>query len=115
MATHDAWALVVCRLFAGGTPVLRATLSPREVSALSMLGKAVRPTVTVDQFLCSAPTVSSIGRRSGAMDGAVGSAVARRWTRFLSRQSTVRRWPWTKNGCGRNAPRARHREPRRHR
>ena len=44
MATHDAWALV-CRLFAGGTPVLRATLSPREVSALSVLGKTVRPAV----------------------------------------------------------------------
>lgn len=53
MTTHDAWALF-CRLFAGGTPVLRATLSPREVSALSMLGKAVRPTV-VDQFFVLCP------------------------------------------------------------
>ena len=53
MTTHDAWALF-CRLFAGGTPVLRATLSPREVSALSMLGKAVRPTV-VDQFFLLCP------------------------------------------------------------
>ena len=53
MTTHDAWALV-CRLFAGGTPVLRATLSPREVSALSMLGKTVRPTV-VDQFFVLCP------------------------------------------------------------
>ncbi|KAI5916473.1 hypothetical protein [Thauera sp. 2A1] len=53
MTTHDAWTLV-CRLFAGGTPVLRATLSPREVSALSMLGKAVRPTV-VDQFFVLCP------------------------------------------------------------
>ena len=53
MTTHDAWALV-CRLFAGGTPVLRATLSPREVSALSMLGKAVRPTV-VDQLFVLCP------------------------------------------------------------
>lgn len=50
MTTHDAWALV-CRLFAGGTPVLRATLSPREVSALSMLGKAVRPTVVDQSFV----------------------------------------------------------------
>lgn len=50
MATHDAWALV-CRLFAGGTPVLRATLSPREVSALSVLGKAVRPTVVDQSFM----------------------------------------------------------------
>ena len=53
MTTHDAWALV-CRLFAGGTPVLRATLSPREVSALSVLCKAVRPTV-VDQFFVLCP------------------------------------------------------------
>ena len=50
MATHDAWALV-CRLFAGGTPVLRSTLSPREVSALSVLGKAVRPTVVDQSFV----------------------------------------------------------------
>lgn len=50
MATHDAWALV-CRLFAGGTPVLRATLSPREVTALSVLGKAVRPTVVDQSFV----------------------------------------------------------------
>jgi hypothetical protein len=50
MVTHDAWALV-CRLFAGGTPVLLATLSPREVSALSMLGKAVRPKVVDQSFV----------------------------------------------------------------
>ena len=50
MATHDAWALV-CRLFAGGTPVLRSTLSPREVSALPVLGKAVRPTVVDQSFV----------------------------------------------------------------
>ena len=36
MAAHDAWALV-CRLFAGGTPVLRATLSLREAAALTVL------------------------------------------------------------------------------
>lgn len=50
MATHDTWALV-CRLFAGGTPVLRSTLSPREVSALPVLGKAVRPTVVDQSFV----------------------------------------------------------------
>lgn len=50
MATHDAWALV-CRLFAGGTPVLRSTLSPHEVSALPVLGKAVRPTVVDQSFV----------------------------------------------------------------
>lgn len=53
MAAHDAWALV-CRLFAGGTPVLRATLSPREIATLSVLGKAVKPT-TVDQSFVLCP------------------------------------------------------------
>jgi len=50
MATHDAWVLI-CRLFAGGTPVLRATLSPREASALAVLGKAVKPTVVDQSFV----------------------------------------------------------------
>lgn len=50
MAAHDAWALV-CRLFAGGTPVLRATLSPRDVAALSVLGKAVKPTMVDQSFV----------------------------------------------------------------
>lgn len=50
MAAHDAWALI-CRLFAGGTPVLRTTLSPRETSALSILGKVVKPTVADQSFV----------------------------------------------------------------
>lgn len=50
MAAHDAWALI-CRLFVGGTPVLRATLSPREASVLSAIGKAVRPTVVDQSFV----------------------------------------------------------------
>src|SRR6218665_1467168 len=50
MAAHDAWALV-CRLFAGGTPVLRNMLPPREVAALPVLGKAVRPTITDQSFV----------------------------------------------------------------
>ena len=50
MAAHDAWALI-CRLFAGGTPVLRAMLSPREAAALSILGKAVRTTVVDQSFV----------------------------------------------------------------
>ena len=53
MATHDAWALV-CRLFAGGTPVLRTMLSPNEIASLSVLGKAVKPT-TVDQSFVLCP------------------------------------------------------------
>ena len=50
MAAHDAWALI-CRLFAGGTPVLRATLSPRDIAVLPMLGKAVKPTVMDQSFV----------------------------------------------------------------
>ena len=50
MATHDAWTLI-CRLFAGGTPVLRATLSPREAATLSVLGKAVKPTMMDQSFV----------------------------------------------------------------
>ena len=53
MAAHAVWALV-CRLFAGGTPVLRTALSPRDVDALSVLGKAVKPT-TVDQSFVLCP------------------------------------------------------------
>ena len=53
MAAHDAWALV-CRLFAGGTPVLRTMLSPNEIASLSVLGKAVKPT-TVDQSFVLCP------------------------------------------------------------
>ncbi|MCI1193330.1 hypothetical protein MOJ79_15950 [Calidifontimicrobium sp. SYSU G02091] len=53
MATHDAWALA-CRLFAGGTPILRAALSPREIAALPALGQAVKPT-TLDQRFVLCP------------------------------------------------------------
>lgn len=52
MAVHDAWALA-CRLFARGTPVLRAALSPREIEAAAILGKAVKPTAMDQRFaLC---------------------------------------------------------------
>ncbi|MFZ5606555.1 MAG: hypothetical protein ACOY4A_04905 [Pseudomonadota bacterium] len=50
MSTHDAWALV-CRLFAGGTPILRAALSPREIAALPALGQAVKPTALDQRFV----------------------------------------------------------------
>ena len=50
MAAHDAWALI-CRLFAGGTPALRVTLSPRETVALAILGKAVKPTIMDQSFV----------------------------------------------------------------
>lgn len=50
MAAHDAWALV-CRLFAGGTPMLRASLSPREIGALPALGRAVRPAALDQRFV----------------------------------------------------------------
>jgi len=52
MAVHEAWSLV-CRLFSGGVPVLRAALSPAEVRAGELLGAALKPTVTNRTFaLC---------------------------------------------------------------
>jgi len=50
VAAHDAWALV-CRLFAGGTPVLHASLSPRELGTLPALGRAVRPAALDQRFV----------------------------------------------------------------
>lgn len=52
MAVHEAWSLV-CRLFAGGGPVMRGALSPAEVRATALLGAALKPTVTNRTFaLC---------------------------------------------------------------
>jgi hypothetical protein len=52
MAAHEAWSLV-CRLFSGGGPVLRAALSPAEVRASALLGPAIKPTVVNRSFaLC---------------------------------------------------------------
>nr|WP_259374583.1 hypothetical protein [Calidifontimicrobium sp. SYSU G02091] len=42
---------MVCRLFAGGTPILRAALSPREIAALPALGQAVKPTALDQRFV----------------------------------------------------------------
>ena len=52
MSVHKAWSLV-CRLFAGGSPVLRAALSQSEVRACALLGPAVKPTIVSRAFaLC---------------------------------------------------------------
>ena len=52
MSTHEAWSLV-CRLFAGGTPVFRGALSPAEIGACATLGPAIKPTVISRTFtLC---------------------------------------------------------------
>lgn len=52
MAVHEAWSLV-CRLFAGGGPVMRGALSPAEVRATALLRAALKPTVTNRTFaLC---------------------------------------------------------------
>lgn len=52
MASPDAWALV-CRLFSGGTPLSRSTLSPGEIAASSALGKAVKQAALNQTFtLC---------------------------------------------------------------
>ncbi|WP_299453845.1 hypothetical protein [uncultured Pigmentiphaga sp.] len=45
MSAHEGWQLL-CRLFAAGTPVLRATLSPGEVALLPHLGRAIQAAVT---------------------------------------------------------------------
>lgn len=50
MVVHEAWGLV-CRWFASGTPVLRATLVPRDAAMLSVLGRAVKPTVVDQSFV----------------------------------------------------------------
>jgi len=50
MATHEAW-MFACRLFAGGTPVLRATLSPREAALLPALGRAIKPAMVDQSFV----------------------------------------------------------------
>lgn len=52
MSAQDAWALA-CRLFVGGTPVFRHVLSAREIAAIKVLNKAVKPTAIQIQFtLC---------------------------------------------------------------
>ena len=52
MSAHEAWSLV-CRLFAGGTPVFQGALSPAEIRACSTLGSAIKPTVVNRTFtLC---------------------------------------------------------------
>ena len=47
---HTAWGLV-CRWFTSGTPVLRAMLVPRDAAMLSVLGRAVKPTVVDQSFV----------------------------------------------------------------
>jgi hypothetical protein len=52
MSVHEAW-LLVCRLFSGGTPALRAVLSASELRACETLGAAVKPTALSRAFaLC---------------------------------------------------------------
>jgi hypothetical protein len=52
MSVHEAWSLV-CRLFSGGRPVLRAALSAAELRACETLGAAIKPTVVNRTFaLC---------------------------------------------------------------
>lgn len=45
MSAHEGWQFL-CRLFAAGTPVLRATLSPGEVALLPHLGRAIQAAMT---------------------------------------------------------------------
>ncbi|MGC8733142.1 MAG: hypothetical protein ACP5RC_12930, partial [Halothiobacillaceae bacterium] len=50
MSAHEAWPFL-CRLFARGTPVLRATLSPRELALLPQLGRAIQEAVTDQSYV----------------------------------------------------------------
>jgi hypothetical protein len=50
VSAHEAWQFL-CRLFAGGTPVLRATLSPRELALLPQLGRAIQAAVTDQSYV----------------------------------------------------------------
>lgn len=50
MSAHEGWQFL-CRLFAAGTPVLRATLSPREMALLPHLGRAIQAAVTDQSFV----------------------------------------------------------------
>lgn len=52
MSVHEAWGLL-CRMFVRGAPVLRATMSPRELAASSLLGSAIKPAaITHQHVLC---------------------------------------------------------------
>ena len=50
MSVHEAWGLL-CRMFVRGAPVLRATMSPRELAASSLLGSAIKPAVINQQYV----------------------------------------------------------------
>lgn len=50
MSVHEAWGLL-CRMFVRGSPVLRATMSPRELAASSLLGSAIRPAAISHQHV----------------------------------------------------------------
>lgn len=50
MSAQEAWSLI-CRLFAGGTPVFRNMLSPAEIKACSALGPAIKPTSVNETFV----------------------------------------------------------------
>ena len=52
MSAHVAW-LLICRLFAGGTPVFRGALSAPELQACTALGSVIKSTVVSGSFaLC---------------------------------------------------------------
>lgn len=50
MSVHEAWGLL-CRMFVRGAPVLRATMSPREIAASSLLGSAIKPAAIDRQYV----------------------------------------------------------------
>ncbi|AOK05707.1 hypothetical protein LGM90_26520 [Burkholderia sp. AU28942] len=50
MTSHESWSLI-CRLFSGGTPVLRAALSPREINVLPAVGHAIKQAMLDRDFV----------------------------------------------------------------
>ena len=92
MAAHDARALV-CRLFAGGTPVLRTTLSPREIACAVRARQAVSQRRWDQSFVlrphCQQHPGAGLGRWSGRSDlpvpGLQGPVPVE--------ATTARRWP----------------------
>jgi hypothetical protein len=68
MSVHEAWSLV-CRLFSGGRPVLRAALSAAELRAFETLGapfpSGIEWCPLEERFVFYSGRISLIGGSSG--------------------------------------------------
>ena len=68
MSAHEAWKLV-CRLFAGDTPVFRGALSPAEAVACATLGPAIKATVVNQTYVLCPYCQLRIGQIFGDSQG----------------------------------------------